>query len=174
MSQMLEDDFANIFITENIQTYLAFLLRHYGSLTLYVIEPYIPQNDDTPLKIKATEHYSIHDHGGRLVVAPNDIYDTPFFACGEFLDACEQALHLLLDAGALEVAILGDDRAQAFVWDMCKRLEEANKKSIQLVNYVPPEHFVGVTREALLRYLSDRGEKPRIQVKKDMQNIPAA
>jgi len=160
MQESIDDYIGSLYKTQDIQQYVSLLLQRYHTLTIYVIEPFIAQNEGEPLKIPTGENYSIYDYGGRLVVTPNDILNTSIFACGEFLLAIESALQLLLDASAEEIAILGDQRGKLFMWDRCDRLNTIENIAIKLINFMPPESF-GLTREAVLRYLEKIGQRPK-------------
>ncbi len=157
----IENLIASIYTMQDIHQFVYLVLQRYHTLTLYVIEPYIAQNEGEPLKIPVNDNYTIYDYGGRIVVAPNDIYAVSLFACGEFLNATEQALQMVLDAEAKEIAILGDHRAKLFVWDRCDRLNTFENNPIKLINFSPPEAF-GITREAVLRWLKEHGMAPKI------------
>src|SRR6476660_147818 len=85
-----------------LYVYLLLILKHYASLTIYAIEPYIPQNTEV-LKIPAGDNYSIYDYGGRLVVTADDIFQSPLFATTGLLNAVDQAIDLLIDAGTKEI-----------------------------------------------------------------------
>jgi hypothetical protein len=150
----------SIYSMEDISSFITLLLQRFHTLTIYVIEPYIAQSEGEPLKIPAGKNYSIYDYGGRLVVAPNDIYASSLFVCGEFLNAVEQALQMILDVDAKEIAILGDQRAKLFVWDRCDRLNTLENLAVKLINFTPPETF-GVTREAVMRYFKEHGIRPK-------------
>lgn len=143
----------------DLYVYLLLLLKHYASLTIYIIEPYVAQNADV-LIIPVGDNYSIYDYGGRLVITPNDIFQTPLFAITGLLDAIDQAIEMLIDAGTKEIAILGDMRAKCFVWDKCERLENA----LKLINFQPLESFTK-TRSAIVRYLEDQGSKLKARLK---------
>lgn len=156
----IENLIASIYTMQDIHQFVYLVLQRYHTLTIYVIEPYIAQNEGEALKIPVNDNYSIYDYGGRIVVTPNDVYAVSIFACGEFLNAVEQALQMVLDAEANEIAILGDHRAKLFVWDRCDRLNTLENIAIKLINFSPPEAF-GVTREAVLRWMQERGMAPK-------------
>ena len=165
---MVQDElFSDLVATDELYAYLMLILKHFASITIYTIEPYIAQNDDV-LKIPAGENYNIHDYGGRLVIAPIDIYDTPFFSSSGLLNATDQAIEILIDAGVKEIAVLGDSRAKNFVWDKCERLAESENIVLKLINYHPPEAF-GKARHAITRYLEDQGQKLKARLKKTQQ-----
>lgn len=165
-----EDIFISPMAADEIYVFLILILKHYASLTIYVIEPYLPQNKDV-LKIPAGDNYTIHDFGGRLVIAPDDIYEVPFFSSGGLLNAVDQAMEILIDAGIKEIAVLGDNRAKSFVWDKCERLVDENIV-LKLINYNPPEAF-GKVRSAITRYLEDQGTKLRARLKKQQLSSKA-
>lgn len=164
---MQDEFFSELIATDEIYAYLVLILKHYASITLYTIEPYIAQNDEV-LKIPAGDNYTIHDYGGRLVIAPNDVYDTPFFSTNGLLSATDQAIEMLLDADVKEIAVLGDSRAKNFVWDKCERLAESENIVLKLINYHPPEAF-GKLRSAITRYLDDQGLKLKARLKNTQQ-----
>jgi hypothetical protein len=169
----MQDDeiYADDLSTDELYIYLMLVLKHYASITIYIIEPYIAQNKDV-LKIPAGENYSIHDYGGRLVVAPNDVFEVPFFSTAGLLNATDQAMELLLSAYIKEIAVLGDPRAKSFVWDKCERLAESENIILKLINYHPPEAFTKI-RGAITRYLEDQGTKLRARLKKQQPSSKA-
>ncbi len=154
-----DEDYASIYKMKDVHAFIRLILQRFGTLTLYVIEPYIEQNAGEALKIPANDNYSIYDYGGRVVISANDIYATSLFACAAFLKAIEQTLQILIDIGATEIAILGDQRAKLFIWDRCDRLKTFENIPISVINFNPPESF-GITSAAVRRYLEERGMKP--------------
>ncbi|HEV2614773.1 MAG TPA: hypothetical protein VGV92_08725 [Gammaproteobacteria bacterium] len=162
----MQDDevFSNPAATSDLYIYLMLILKHYASITIYIIEPYVAQNTEV-LKIPAGENYSIHDYGGRLVITPDDIFEASFFACGGLLAATDQAIGMLLDAGVKEIAVLGDVRAKTFVWDTCERLAEFENIALKLINFHPSEGFTKM-RSTIIRYLDDQGMKLNARLKK--------
>jgi len=169
----IQDDalFSDDLNTDEIYLFLMLVLKHYASITIYTIEPYIAQNKEV-LKIPAGENYSIHDYGGRLVVAPNDIFEVPFFATGGLLNAVDQAIELLLSADIKEIAVLGDPRAKSYVWDKCERLAEFENIILKLINFHPSEGFTK-TRSAITRYLEDQGTKLKARLKRQQPSAKA-
>jgi hypothetical protein len=157
--ESIEDLIYSLYKTKDIGQYVQLILQRFHNLSIYVIEPYIPQNTGEPLKIPAGDNYTIYDYGGRLVVTINDILSAPLFAFGEFLAAIEAALQILLDASAQEIAILGDQRGKLFIWDRCDKLETLENIIVKIVNFAPPETF-GITREAVMEYLKSHGMGP--------------
>jgi hypothetical protein len=145
---------------KDVHAFTRLILLRYGTLTTYVIEPYVEQNTGEPIKIPAGENYTICDYGGRLVVTANDIYATSLFSCGPFLKSVELTLQMILDAGATEIAILGDQRAKLFMWDRCDRLKTIENVPINVINFNPSEPFI-ITRDAVLRYLREHGMTPK-------------
>jgi hypothetical protein len=160
VSNDIENLIASIYTMQDIHQFIYLTLQRFHTLTLYVIEPYIPQNEGEALRIPVSENYSIYDYGGRIVVTPNDVYAVSLFACGEFLLAVEEALQIILQAEAKEIAILGDHRAKLFVWDRCDRLNTIENNPVKLINFGPPEAF-GLTREAVLRWMRAHGMEPK-------------
>lgn len=153
--------YASIFSANDVSELVQIILQRFATLTLYVIEPYVALNDGDPLKIPAGPNYTIFDYGGRLVISPNDLYAVCLFSANPFLTAVEQGLYMAIEAGASEIAILGDNRAKNFIWDRCENLKLANKNQISIANYEPRENFI-ITREAVLRYLTQKGMQPVI------------
>lgn len=168
---MQDEIFSDLVATDELYAFLMLILKHYASITIYIIEPYVAQNKEV-LKIPAGENYSIHDYGGRLVVAPNDVFEVPFFSTGGLLNATDQAMEMLIDVGTKEIAVLGDQRAKSFVWDKCERLAESENIVLKLINYHPPEAFSKV-RGAITRYLEDQGTKLRARLKKQQPSSKA-
>ncbi|MDX2164804.1 MAG: hypothetical protein SFW07_05230 [Gammaproteobacteria bacterium] len=165
---MVQDElFSDLVARDEIYAYLMLILKHFASITIYTIEPYITQNDDV-LTIPAGENYNIHDYGGRLVVAPIDVYATPFFSSSGLLNATDQAIEMLIDAGVKEIAVLGAACAKDFTWDKLKRLEESENIILKLINYHPTEAFEK-RRDAAKRYLADQGLKLKARLKKTPQ-----
>jgi hypothetical protein len=160
-SSDIENLIASIYTMQDIHPLVYLTLQRYHSLTMYVIEPYIAQNEGEPLKIPASENYSIYDYGGRIVITPDDVYKNSIFVCGNFLAAVEEGLQLVLQADAKEIAILGDQRAKLFTWDLCDRLNTLENNPIKLINFSPPDAFI-ITREAVIRWLRDHGMTPKI------------
>lgn len=145
---------------EEMSSYLHLLLRRFCTFTIYVIEPYIPLNE-TFAKIPAGERFSVYDYGGRLVVSANDPVLTDLFVSGPFLAAIQKALDLLQQAGAQEIAILGDLRGKQFLWAQCEMLKLAQKVAPSLVNFNPAQQF-NDKFEFIKRYLEEHGMKPRL------------
>jgi len=165
MQDTIEDLINSIYNKSDIGDYVHLLLQRFHSLTLYLIEPYFPQKEQKDITETAlTENYTLHNYGGHVLVAPNDIYSTPLFACSEFLTAVEKALTHLINEKAEEIALLGDMRAKLFVWDYLEKLNllaEFANNPIKLINFSAPESY-GLKREAVLQYMKDHGMTPKI------------
>lgn len=156
------DDLINsIYTTTDIQPFVRLILQRFHTLTVYIIEPYVPQNEGPPIKIPFGELYSIYDYGGRMVITPNDIYNAPLFACGEFFNAIESVIKMLVDSKTEEIAILGDQRAKLFIWDKCERLNTIEKIPLKLINFSPPETF-STQREFVNDYLKAHNMQAKI------------
>lgn len=165
MQDSIDDLINSIYTKTDVSDYVNLILRRFHTLTFYLIEPYFPQKEGADsLKIPVTDNYTLHDHGGHLIVSANDIYDTPLFSCAEFLLAAEKAIEMLVGAAVQEIAILGDYRAKLLVWDTLDKLNhsaEYSKNPLKLINFSPPEAF-GMTRESVLRFLKDSGMAPKV------------
>jgi len=160
-SNDIENLIASIYTMQDIHQFVYLVLQRFHTLTIYVIEPYIAQNEGEALKIPASENYSIYDYGGRIVVSPNDPYAVSLFACGEFLFAAKQAVEMVVGAEAKEIAILGDQRAKNFVWDACSELnKQAN--DIKLINFSPSETFLS-TYQSVLEWRQKHSTEPKIR-----------
>jgi hypothetical protein len=165
MHDTIEDLINSIYTRSDISDYVHLILKRFHSITLYLIEPYFPQKKSQDvIKKPLTDNYTLYDHGGHILVTPNDVYSTPLFACGEFLLAVEKALSQLINAAIQEIAILGDMRAKLFVWEYLEKLNltaEFANNPLKLINYSAPESY-GLTREAVLQYMKDHGMAPKI------------
>ncbi len=163
----IDEFFSDLMATDETYAFLTLILKHFASITIYTIEPYITQNDEV-LMLPAGENYSIHDYGGRLVIAPVDIYAVDFFSSVGLLNATAQALAMLVDAGVKEIAVLGDERAKKYISHI---LMEDETLGLKLINYHPPESF-GLLRDAVKRYLEDKGLKLK-KLRERLEQKPA-
>ncbi len=146
---------------EEMAEYLHLLLRRFCTLTIYVIEPYIPLTEGEPLKIPAGKRFSVYDYGGRLVISANDPILSDLFVSGPFLSAIQEALNLLQQLGAQEIAVLGDLRGKQFLWAQCEMLKLAQQTAPSLVNFNPAQQF-NDKFEFIKRYLKEHGMEPRL------------
>lgn len=149
---------------EEISEFLHIILQRYATLTIYVIEPHIPLTNGEPIKIAAGERYSINDYGGRLVIAANDPMLSDLLVAGPFLAAIAQALQLLQDVGAQEIAILGDIRGKQFLWTQCEIKKALQGVALAVVNFNPAQQFTD-RFEFIRRYLKEHGMEPTLAPK---------